>query len=120
MVAHYGALVPIGGGALCGKDPYKIDRAGALRVRQIAVRLVHETETKEAFVLLGYLPGQREPYLLRAKVDKVCWDAKQIQWTTYMPDLTIAGMIKQLELAGVCWQDVLAKRYFGNSWEWEE
>ena len=36
VVDHYGPGVPIGGGALCGKDPHKVDRVGALLARRIA------------------------------------------------------------------------------------
>ena len=36
----YGPQVAIGGGALSGKDPWRLDRAGALRARQIAVAMV--------------------------------------------------------------------------------
>ena len=32
----YGPMVPIGGGAYSGKDPYKVDRAGAVLAREMA------------------------------------------------------------------------------------
>ena len=50
VVDHYGPSVPIGGGALCGKDPYKVDRCGALRARQLARNLVRDTNAQEAKV----------------------------------------------------------------------
>jgi S-adenosylmethionine synthetase len=31
VIDHYGPSVPIGGGALAGKDPHKVDKCGALR-----------------------------------------------------------------------------------------
>jgi S-adenosylmethionine synthetase len=37
---NYGPGVPIGGGALSGKDPHKVDKCGALRARQLARKLV--------------------------------------------------------------------------------
>ena len=40
VIDHYGPGVPIGGGALAGKDPHKVDKCGALRARQLAKRLV--------------------------------------------------------------------------------
>ena len=40
VIDHYGPGVPIGGGALCGKDPHKVDKCGALRARQLAKKLV--------------------------------------------------------------------------------
>ena len=33
VIDHYGPGVPIGGGALAGKDPHKMDKCGALRAR---------------------------------------------------------------------------------------
>ena len=36
VIDHYGPGVPIGGGALPGKDPHKVDKCGALRARQLA------------------------------------------------------------------------------------
>ncbi|MGA7882178.1 MAG: methionine adenosyltransferase domain-containing protein, partial [Terrimicrobiaceae bacterium] len=48
--------VPIGGGALCGKDPHKMDKCGALRARQLAKKLVGGG-ADEARVMLGWAPG---------------------------------------------------------------
>jgi hypothetical protein len=53
---HYGPGVPIGGGALAGKDPHKVDKCGALRARQLAKKLVREG-VDEARVTLGWAPG---------------------------------------------------------------
>ncbi len=36
MVDTYGGLASHGGGALCGKDPTKVDRSGAYMARYIA------------------------------------------------------------------------------------
>lgn len=57
VVDFYGPSVPIGGGALCGKDPHKVDRCGALRARQIAKHLVASGLAPEAQVRLAYVPG---------------------------------------------------------------
>ena len=39
-IDFYGPEIPIGGGAICGKDPHKVDVAGAFRARELAVRLL--------------------------------------------------------------------------------
>ena len=52
VVDHYGPGVPIGGGALAGKDPHKVDKCGALRARQLAKKLVCQG-VDEAQVILG-------------------------------------------------------------------
>ncbi|MEW6280004.1 MAG: methionine adenosyltransferase domain-containing protein, partial [Candidatus Eremiobacterota bacterium] len=68
VVDHYGPGVPIGGGALCGKDPHKVDRAGAGAARQLAVRLV-QSGARSATTRLAWAPGQEEPWLVEAMVD---------------------------------------------------
>ncbi|MCZ7535033.1 MAG: methionine adenosyltransferase domain-containing protein [Acidimicrobiia bacterium] len=58
-VDFYGPMTPLGGGAMCGKDPHKVDRAGALRARQLAVRLVRGGAVRTATVWLTWLPRPR-------------------------------------------------------------
>jgi S-adenosylmethionine synthetase len=65
VIDHYGPGVPIGGGALCGKDPHKVDKCGALRARQLAKRLVRKG-VDEARVILGWAPGRDAPFLIEA------------------------------------------------------
>ncbi len=64
MVDYYGPRVPIGGGALSGKDPTHIDRAGAYAARKACVEAVASGgETCE--VLAAYAPGRSEPLEVR-------------------------------------------------------
>lgn len=53
VVDHYGPGVPIGGGALAGKDPHKVDRAGALAARHLAVELLTRLDAAAVTVYLG-------------------------------------------------------------------
>ena len=53
VIDHYGPGVPIGGGALAGKDPHKVDKCGALRARQLAKKLIGR-RVDEARVMLGW------------------------------------------------------------------
>lgn len=119
VVDHYGPGVPIGGGALCGKDPYKPDRAGALRARQLAVRLVRDTGAGEATVTLGWLPGAEGPDIVAATVDGVWWDADDIACAVTVPDLTLAGTVRELALTEVNWAGTLRQGYFGQDRRWE-
>ena len=119
VVDHYGPGAPIGGGALCGKDPHKVDRAGALRARQLAVRLVRDSGAGEATVRLGFLPGLSEPAWLEAQVDGVWWDADRVASAIHVPDLSLNGTVRDLELTSVRWADVAARGYFGRGWAWE-
>jgi S-adenosylmethionine synthetase len=54
----YGPMVPIGGGAYSGKDPHKVDRAGAVLAREMALHSViigaHPWET----IQLSWAPGK--------------------------------------------------------------
>jgi len=115
VVDHYGPGVPIGGGALCGKDPHKVDRVGALRARQLAVRLVRDAGLPGATVWLGWQPG-------REALDAVCARAggrplsrADIERLVAVPDLSIERSFRELELRAVRWADVQRAGYFGRS-----
>jgi S-adenosylmethionine synthetase len=120
VVDHYGPGVPIGGGALCGKDPHKVDRAGALRARELAVRIVRDTDAKEATVRLGFLPGMREPAFLEAQVDGVWNDSEGIARLVAVPDLSIEGTVLDLGISRSRWSKVVRAGYFGRGLKWEE
>jgi S-adenosylmethionine synthetase len=69
VIDHYGPSVPIGGGALGGKDPHKVDKCGALRARQLAKTLVR-AGVDEARVILGWAPGGDTPFLVEASTSQ--------------------------------------------------
>jgi S-adenosylmethionine synthetase len=120
VVDHYGPGVPIGGGALCGKDPHKVDRIGPLQARQLAVKLILEAGAKEALVTLGYLPGLQKPDFISATVDGKEWTEEEFTRAVHVPDLSIEGTFQELDLAQIKWRKVAQKGYFGNGWAWEE
>jgi len=64
VVDAYGPRVPIGGGALSGKDFFKADRAGALHARRVAKAVVITGAAREATVKLAWFPGDRQARLL--------------------------------------------------------
>ncbi len=57
VVDAYGPRVPIGGGALSGKDFFKVDRAGPIHARRIAKAIVMTGAATEALVRLAWFPG---------------------------------------------------------------
>jgi S-adenosylmethionine synthetase len=59
VVDAYGPRVPIGGGALCGKDFYKADRAGAIIARRIAKGVVMTGAARECTATLAFVPGAK-------------------------------------------------------------
>jgi len=60
VMDYYGPRVPIGGGALFGKDPTHIDRVGARLARSLALDEVRRG-TEECLVRLTYAPGVSDP-----------------------------------------------------------
>lgn len=60
VVDYYGPRVPIGGGALSGKDLSHIDRAGAYAARQAALHAVR-AGAGECRVTLAYAPNRDVP-----------------------------------------------------------
>ena len=60
VMDHYGPRVPIGGGALYGKDLSHIDRLGAFNARRFAIEMVR-AGARESMIRLCYAPGMEEP-----------------------------------------------------------
>jgi S-adenosylmethionine synthetase len=54
----YGPMVPIGGGAYSGKDPHKVDRAGAVLAREMALHSVINEASPWETVQLTWAPGK--------------------------------------------------------------
>jgi S-adenosylmethionine synthetase len=60
VVDAYGPRVPIGGGALSGKDFFKADRAGAILARRLAKLVVLTGAAKSCTAKLVFLPGAEQ------------------------------------------------------------
>lgn len=114
VVDHYGPSVPIGGGAICGKDPHKIDKCGALRARQLAKQLVR-SGADEATVTLGWAPGGDAPFLVRAVTSK---GGVRLELPgDELPDsewFSIARIVGDLELTRRDWRADVLNGYFAN------
>ncbi|PJE77288.1 methionine adenosyltransferase, partial [Candidatus Uhrbacteria bacterium CG10_big_fil_rev_8_21_14_0_10_48_16] len=65
-VDTYGGLIPQGDKSLSGKDPSKVDRAGAYMARYTARYLVEQGLASSAMVSLVYSMGRAEPVHLQA------------------------------------------------------
>lgn len=110
VVDHYGPSVPIGGGAMVGKDPWKVDRCGALRSRQLAKRLV-SAGYHEARVTCGWAPGESIPSLRDALVRTAPGQAWQQLSPSQLPRpewFAIETIVKDLELIGQPWRNLTA------------
>lgn len=67
-VDFYGPRVPIGGGALSGKDLTHIDRAGAYAARKACTDAV-AAGAQECLLTLAYAPGINEPLEVRWDIE---------------------------------------------------
>lgn len=68
-VDNYGPSIPIGGGAFSGKDPSKVDRSGAYKARQYAVKyLKSNDDAKEVFCYVAYVIGKKEPVMVKLNI----------------------------------------------------
>lgn len=61
MVDTYGGLASHGGGALCGKDPTKVDRSGAYMARYIVKHIIWSDFADKCEVALSYAIGKANP-----------------------------------------------------------
>lgn len=108
----YGPNIPIGGGALSGKDATKVDRSGAYMARKVAVDYLKKYGAKEVYVHLAYAIGVAEPVMAVATVD-----GKQIKVEGY--DLRPRAIIEQLELEKPQFQETARYGQVGNGFRWD-
>lgn len=90
VVDAYGPRVPIGGGALSGKDLFKADRAGAILARRIAKAVVLTGGATECTVTLAVFPGNTK-FRIASLIDG---DGKQLnadRWSALF-ELSLEGV----------------------------
>ena len=104
--------MPIGGGALAGKDPHKVDKCGALRARQLAKRLVRNG-ADDARMILGWAPGGDAPFLIEASTSQGGVNL-QVPRGELPPEdwFTIKSIVRDLELQERDWAADLRGGYF--------
>ena len=66
VIDYYGPNVSIGGGAIFGKDPHKVDVVGARRCRDLALLLVEKLNYPEVFTRMVFTPGVDRPRYIEA------------------------------------------------------
>lgn len=92
---QYGGYCAVGGGALSGKDPSKVDRTAAYMARKIACDLVDVFKLKECIVQLGFIIGSEMPISIYVEADH---EADFAAYIKKHYDLSVAGMIQHLGL----------------------
>lgn len=122
VIDHYGPSIPIGGGAMVGKDPWKIDRSGQLRARQLAKRLAkqgyHDTK-----VTLTWSPGRSEPSSVVAQVRYSPRDLWMDEDKSLLPQsswFSLGEIVSSLELIGQPWSKIVLENSFLDKFhKWE-
>ena len=118
----YGGVGHIGGGAMSGKDPSKVDRSGAYATRKIARDIVTSGYADRCEVQIAFAIGVPEP--VSVHVETFGTEHQDISFIeAYVRenyDLTPKGIIQHLGLLDVDYNKVSAYGHFGGknvSWE---
>ena len=118
----YGGIGHIGGGAMSGKDPSKVDRSGAYAARRIARDIVNAGYADKAEVQIAYAIGVAEPVSVYVETFGTEHQDKEFitQYVRENYDLTPRGIINGLGLLDVDYNTVSAYGHFGKQglpWE---
>ena len=118
----YGGIGHIGGGAMSGKDPSKVDRSGAYMARKIARDIVLAGYAEKCEVQIAYAIGVAEPVSVYVETFGTEHQAERFveQYVRDSDDLTPKGIIDSLSLLDVDYNKVSAYGHFGKAelpWE---
>ena len=118
----YGGIGRIGGGALSGKDPTKVDRSGAYMARRIAKDIVQAGYADKCEVQLAYAIGVTQPVGVSIDCFGTEYQSPEFveQYVRDTYDLTPKGIIQALGLLDVDYNKVSAYGHFGKAglpWE---
>jgi len=123
MVDTYGGLASHGGGALCGKDPTKVDRSGAYMARYIAKNIVWSGLADRCEVALSYAIGKANP----VAVDVTSFgtgkltDEQLLNIVQEVFNLRPAAIIEKLRLRNVSYSDTSTYGHFNSCiFPWED
>ena len=114
VMDFYGPHVAIGGGALSGKDPWRLDRAAALRTRQIAVAMVQTGFVREARVTFVWGPRDQRPSGVVLEADGRVLDAEVVARWLERFDPSLAATHAELGLARVNWENCARAGHWGR------
>ncbi|WP_274939953.1 methionine adenosyltransferase [Chordicoccus furentiruminis] len=112
----YGGIGRIGGGALSGKDPTKVDRSGAYMARKIARDIVLSGYADKCEIQIAYAIGMTDP----VSVNIDCFGTESQnprmieQFVKDSYDLTPRAMCESLSLRAVDYNQVSSYGHFGR------
>jgi S-adenosylmethionine synthetase len=117
MVDTYGGFARHGGGCFSGKDPTKVDRAGAYGARHVAKNIVAAGLARRCEVQISYAIGVVKPVAIRidtfgtGKVPEPALAAA----VNKLFDLSPLGIIKELNLRRPLFRQTAVYGHFGRT-----
>ncbi|HET9410688.1 MAG TPA: methionine adenosyltransferase [Candidatus Dormibacteraeota bacterium] len=117
MVDTYGGYARHGGGCFSGKDPTKVDRAGAYGARYVAKNVVAAGLARKCEVQVSYAIGVVKPVAVRVDTfgtGKVP-DASIAAAVVRLFDLSPLGIIKELNLRRPLYRQTAVYGHFGRT-----
>ena len=117
MVDTYGGYARHGGGCFSGKDPTKVDRAGAYGARYVAKNVVAAGLANRCEVQLSYAIGVVKPVAVRVDTSGTgrVPDATIAAALTRLFDLSPLGIIKELNLRRPLYRQTAVYGHFGRT-----
>ena len=117
MVDTYGGYARHGGGCFSGKDPTKVDRAGAYGARHVAKNIVASGLARRCEVQISYAIGVVKPVAIRIDTfgtGKVPEPAL-VAAVNKLFDLSPLGIIKELNLRRPLFRQTAVYGHFGRT-----
>jgi S-adenosylmethionine synthetase len=117
MVDTYGGYARHGGGCFSGKDPTKIDRAGAYGARHVAKTVVAAGLARRCEVQLAYAIGMVKPVAIRIDTQGTgrVADSELERTVLRLFDLSPMGIIKELNLRRPLFRPTACYGHFGRT-----
>jgi len=125
MVDTYGGFARNGGGALCGKDPTKVDRSGAYAARYVAKNIVAARIAERCELQIAYAIGVAHP----VSIEVDCFGTERIPLTRVEGlirdhfDLRPGAILEQLRLRRPIFANTAVYGHFGrdeHDFTWEQ
>lgn len=115
VVDSYQSFAPVGGGAFSGKDPTKVDRSGAYKARQLAIRALKDYDLKWCEIQLSYAIGVAEPLAIYIDSNKGNLEVP----SNWYAECTPANIINEFNLRAPQYAETAKFGHFGRNFIWE-
>lgn len=123
IVDTYGGAAPHGGGAFSGKDPSKVDRSAAYLARYIAKNIVAAGLARRCELQLAWAIGVPRPVAIHINTfgTATLTEHALTQLIERHFDLSVYGMIRQLDLLVPRYRQTACYGHFGRTtFPWEQ